>query len=504
MTHTVRQYTLGLVTLGLSLSFGYSKTMGRPNILLITTDDQGLQAGCYGDPLARTPNIDRLAKEGTRFTRGYVTQSSCSPSRSSILTGLYPHQNGHFGLTNNFSMHDGIKTLPAIMNEAGYRTGLIGKLHVNPTEAFPFQFKEVNSPLLTRHVRDVNAAAQKFMDMASDQPFFLMVNYFDPHDPYDDVANQCDGLPEKPYGPDDIKPFDFMGVDVPELRQEVAIYYNCVSRADTGIGMLLESLEERGLKNNTLVIFLSDNGPSFTRGKATCYEAGLHVPFIVRFPGVGSAGQVCDALVSSVDIIPTILEATEVSCSVDLPGKSLLPFLKENKHSSRHDLFAEFTAHGIEHYYPRRSVCNKQYKLIHNLMPERSNPWSGIHIVRAMGEDKSLRGPAGHYNATLPAFYDDPAHSFGAPSEVIRQSFLTYLNPPEFELYDLEKDPYERTNLSGNPEYAEILKQLKSQLNAWRAGFQDPFTDAEYMQEFTRRADEMVRKRQRRVPFKLP
>ncbi len=476
----------------------------RTNVLLITTDDQGLQAGCYGDPLARTPNIDRLASEGMRFARGYVTQSSCSPSRSSILTGLYPHQNGHFGLTNNFSMRDGIKTLPAIMNEAGYRTGIIGKLHVNPAEAFPFQFMEVNSPLQTRHVRDVNAAAQKFMEMDSEKPFFLMVNFFDPHDPYDELANQCDGLPAEPCGPEDIRPFDFMGVDVPELRKEVAIYYNCVSRADTGIGMLLDSLEERGFKDNTLVIFLSDNGPSFTRGKATCYEAGLHVPFVARLPQHSSGGQVSDALVSSVDIVPTILDAAGISFAGELPGKSLIPLLKGRVPSLRNDLFSEFTAHGIEHYYPRRSVGNKRYKLIHNLMPERQNPWSGIHIVRAMGEDKPLRGSAGHYNATLPAFYEKPASSCGAPPEVIRRSFLTYLNPPEFELYDLEKDPYERMNLSGNPEYIEVLKQMKTQLGSWRADTSDPFTDSDYMNEFTKRADEMVKNGQRRIPFKLP
>lgn len=503
MNRTGKHCALGMMTLGLSLSSGVAKSLDRPNILLITTDDQGLQAGCYGDPLARTPNIDRLASEGMRFTRGYVTQSSCSPSRSTMLTGKYPHQNGHFGLTNNFRIHDGIKTLPAIMNDAGYRTGIIGKLHVNPPEAFPFQFMEVNSPIQTRHVRAVNAAAQKFMDMEADKPFFLMVNYFDPHSPYDDLANQCDGLPEKPYGLEEIRPFDFMGVDVPELRKEVAVYYNCVSRADTGIGMLLESLEERGLKENTLVIFLSDNGPPFTRGKATCYEAGLHVPFIVRFPQADCAGQTCDELVSTVDIFPTILDVSGISGAEKLPGESLLPLLAGKTKGARKSLFGEFTAHGIEHYYPRRSVCNQQYKLIHNLMPERQNPWTGINIVRAMGEDKPLRGPAGHYNATLPAFYDDPAHSFGAPPEVIRQSFVTFLNPPEFELYDLEKDPYERTNLSESPEYSEILKHLQARLNDWRETESDPFRDPDYIKEFTHQADVMRRKRQLRVPFVL-
>jgi N-sulfoglucosamine sulfohydrolase len=485
-----------------SLPFSAGASDQRPNIVLITTDDQGLDLGCYGNRLARTPHLDQLAAEGTRFTRAYVTQASCSPSRSSILTGLYPHQNRHFGLTNNFSMQSGIQTLPEILKNAGYRTGIIGKLHVNPKEAFPFDFNEMGA-LATRYVRRVNTSAQNFMDAGSGEPFFLMVNYFDPHDPYDDLANQCDGLPEKPYGPEDIAPFDFLGVDVPELRKQIAIYYNCVSRADTGVGMLLDSLKARGLDDNTLVIFLSDNGPAFTRGKATNYEAGLHVPFIVYYPR-GTPGQVRDELVSAVDIVPTILEAVGVQTPDHLPGKSLLPLLRGSRPPWREYLFAEFTAHGIDHYYPRRSVRDQRFKLIHNLLAGRQNPWTGIDIVRALGEQEPLRNAAGLYNAASPAFFADPARSFGAEPEVIRRSFLTYLNPPEFELYDLENDPYERTDLSGNPEYADILAQLRTQLETCRQETKDPFLSREYTQEFTRRADLMKKNKESRAPMDLP
>ena len=500
MTTAVKLRMLGVFVLALS----WLQTQAQPNILLITTDDQGLQAGCYGDPLARTPNIDRLAAEGTRFTRGYVTQSSCSPSRSSILTGLYPHQNGQIGLTNNYGMREGIQTLPTLLKNAGYRTGIIGKLHVNPKSAFPFDFWEMKSAIQTRFVRQVNAAAQQFLDADSGSPFFLMVNLFDPHDPYNELANQCDGLPEKPYGPDDIHPFDFMGVDVPELRKDIAIYYNCVSRADTGIGLVLESLKARGLDRNTLIVFLSDNGPAFTRGKATCYEAGLHVPFIMRYSPQGRAGQVCDELVSAVDILPTILEAAGIERTASLPGRSLLPFLRGENVLKRQTLCAEFTAHGIAHYYPRRSICNPRFKLVQNLLPARSNPWSGIGIVRALGKNKPLRGPAGHYNATASSFYDDPKHSFGAPADVIRQSFLTFLNPPEFELYDIENDPHERSNLASNPEYSHVLLQLKAGLSQWRQETKDPYTDLDYLEEVTRRSDAIIKSGQLRQRFEAP
>ncbi|MGE4488712.1 MAG: sulfatase-like hydrolase/transferase [Kiritimatiellales bacterium] len=504
MIRTTPYHALGVMTLGLSLQ-GQAVVAVTPNILLITTDDQGLQAGCYGDPLARTPNIDRLASEGTRFTRGYVTQSSCSPSRSSILTGLYPHQNGQVGLTNNFSMQDGIQTLPAMLNAAGYRTGLIGKLHVNPPSAFPFDFWEVRNPLETRFIRRVNGAVQQFLDADLKQPFFLMVNFFDPHAPYNEAANQCEGLPEKPYGPNDIRPFDYMGVDTPELRKDVAIYYNCVSRADTGIGLVLESLKARGMDRNTLVIFLSDNGPDFTRGKATCYEAGLHVPFIARYPQCGQPGQVRDELVSSVDIVPTILEAVGAKIPGTLPGRSLLPLLRGDRPQWRTSLFAEYTAHGIQQYYPRRSVCRGPFKLIENLLPDRPFETHGVGgVVQALGKTEPLRERNGRYTATSTAFYDEPGSFFGASADVIRQSFLTFLNPPEFEFYDIGKDPYERINLAGNPEYAQVLQQMKADLKQCRETLNDPFNDLEYTKEFSRRADEMNRNREFRVPFQLP
>jgi N-sulfoglucosamine sulfohydrolase len=502
----MKQVLTGAVLTPLALSFGIpAQAAEPPNILLITTDDQGLQAGCYGDPLARTPNIDRLAADGVRFSQAYVTQASCSPSRSSMLTGLYPHQNGQVGLTNNFSMQDGIETLPTMLKTAGYRTGLVGKLHVKPESAFPFDFWEMKNPVETRFVRKVNGAVQRFLDADSKQPFFLMVNFFDPHAPYNEEANQCDGLPEKPCGPDEIRPFDYMGVDVPELRRDVAIYYNCVSRADTGIGLVLESLKARGLDRHTLVVFLSDNGPDFTRGKATCYEAGLHVPFIARYPQCGRPGQVRDEPVSSVDIVPTLLEAAGVKIPGTLPGRSLLPLLRGEHPQWRTSLFAEYTAHGIQQYYPRRSVCRGSFKLIENLLPDRPFQTRGVGgVVQTMGEAEPLRDRNGRYNATSAAFYDGPGRFFGASAETVRQSFLTFLNPPEFELYDIGKDPCERINLAGNPEYAQVLQQMKADLKQYRETLNDPFNDLEYTKEFSRRADEMNQKGEFRKPFSLP
>ncbi len=170
----------------------------------------------------------------------------------------------------------------------------------------------------------------------------------------------------------------------------------------------------------------------------------------------------------------------------------------------RQTLHTEFTAHGIAHYYPRRSICDKRFKLMHNLLPERSNPWSGIGIGRALGENRPLRGSAGHYNLTASAFYDDPNRFFGASAETIRQSYLVFLNPPEFELYDLKNDPYERINLHGNPEYAEVMKQLKVKLGQWQRDTQDPLADPDYLEKFTKKTDGIIESGQLRTRFDPP
>ncbi|QHI68280.1 sulfatase family protein [Tichowtungia aerotolerans] len=468
----------------------YVSAASRPNILLITTDDQGLQVGCYGDELARTPNLDRLAEQGVRFTQAYIAQASCSSSRSAILTGLYPHQNGQFGLTNDYEMHPGIETLPAMLKKEGYHTGIIGKLHVRPESAFPFDFWEIKSAKDTRHVRNVNRSTQHFLDSVGSKPFFLMVNLFDPHRPYDAESNQCDGLPEKPLGPDDIKPFEFMGVDTPELRAEVAAYYNCVARLDTGIGLLMETLEQRGLSDNTLVVFLGDHGVPFTRAKVSCYEAGEQVPFIVRWPK-GRSGSVCDRLISSVDIVPTIAELVDFKPRTELSGQSLVPLLEGKEPPWRQFVCAEYTAHRKEHFYPRRSIRNTRYKLVHNLLHERINPLTGIGPVRAVSETGAVKNGSS-WNVLNPEFYQS-GRFYGGSSEQIRAAYAAYRDAPEYELYDLEKDPFERVNLVGNPEVAQVFETLKTNLENWQAETDDSFADSKYLATFTAKTDALCK-----------
>ena len=303
----------------------------RLNVLLITADDLGLQCGCYGEKLIETPGIDGLAAGGVRFEIAYVAQASCSPSRSAMFTGLYPHSNGQYGLTGfGCELHEEIRrdTIPNLLRRAGYRTGIIGKLHVGPERSFEFEFANMDIGM-TRRVREVARRAERFLDTTKGRPWFLMVNYSDPHAEKDaenprvwGFPGQIDGLPEKLMEPSEKTLFAWQGIDNEVQRVRTAGYYDAVKRLDAGVGMLMEVLERRGLAENTLVIFVGDHGPPFDRSKTTVYEAGVRIPFIVRWPGVAKAGS-RKQMVSTVDILPTILDATGIKEKPKVQGRSL-------------------------------------------------------------------------------------------------------------------------------------------------------------------------------------
>ena len=442
-------FALGLLALG-----SHAETVR--NVVVITTDDQGPQAGCYGDPHAVTPNLDALAAAGTLFERGYTTQASCSPARASLLTGLYPHQNGQVGLAGHhpeFRVKPGLPNLPALFQEAGFATGILGKLHVSPARDFPFDFEWAShgNPKLTRDVREVAARAGEFLDGTDGRRFFLYVNYFDPHRPFDDGMRQTEGLPEDPYAAAEVPPLPYLGIDGPGARAEAAAYYNGIKRMDVGLGLLFAALKERGFWKDTLIVFVGDHGPPFTRGKTTVYEAGEQIPYIVRWPGVGDAGQRSDALVSMVDIFPTVLDATGLAVTPNA-GRSLRPVLDGALPADwRTFLFTEYTAHAADHFYPRRAVRTERFKLIHNLDHQRPNPVPYIGATR--------RAPP---NRTNPDFV--PAYK-------------RMERPPEFEFFDLHQDPYELSNVADDPTYAEPLAELKEALHAWRVATGDPLLE---------------------------
>ncbi len=434
-------------------SFG--ETTNRPNFLFIISEDNGPELSCYGDPYARTPNLDRLAAEGVRFDRAYVAQAGCSQSRAAYLTGLYPHQNGQIGLaTWNFRMYrDDTPNIARNLKAAGYRTGIIGKLHVNPAEAFPFDVKEIPTANFQRkNLGDYARFAGEFM-RSSEKPFFLSVNYPDAHSPW---LKQVDGLPKEPLEADDITSLEYMGVDTPELRAQMANHYNCMARLDALVGDLLATLEISGKADNTFVLYFGDHGADFLRGKRTSYEGGVRVPFIIRWPGHVRPGQVSEKLVSTVDLMPTLLDLAGAEPVTGLPGRSLRTLLHDKSSPWRDYLFTEYHTHAAtNNYYPQRTVCSARYKLIENLLPNEVNP----------GYDFAVNKKGGDAHV---------ADAIRNASPQVREAYKRMEMPSRFELYDLEGDPFEFRDLAGDPDYAQTLQELQQQLQQWRETTRDP------------------------------
>ena len=458
---------LGLVACLFITSIGISEN--RPNILLITADDFGLQLSCYGDPVIKTPHLDRLAERSVRFETAYTAQASCSPARASIFTGIYPHGNGQYGLAHvneAFRVHPQliVQLLPNRLKREGYRTGLIGKLHVNPEDQFTFDLRSMEG-FMSRDIRLQSRLAQAFIDQENNAPWFLMFNLFDPHAAYGPLdanlsptyfPDQIQGLPEEVLSADEVPPWPWQQIDNPAQRQKIAGYYNSVARLDSAIGLLMKVLDQTGHSEDTLIIFIGDHGPPFTRAKISCYEAGLRVPFLIHWPGV-SEPHVSDSLVSTVDIYPTLLDATGIPLPKGLHGRSLRPVMTLiNTEEWRDTLVGEYHYHS-ERFFPRRAITDGRYKLIHNLHAGELFADNSADDDKAY--DLAIQLPAGH-----------PA----------RQAMERLVDPPEWELYDLETDPIEFNELANDKSYSPILVRLQQELFDWQEETADPFRDPDF------------------------
>ncbi|MDG2221150.1 MAG: sulfatase [Rubripirellula sp.] len=455
----------------------------QPNVLLIVSEDNGPEVGCYGDQYAKTPHLDRLADEGIRFDRAYVPQAGCSQSRASFLTGLYPHQHGQVGLaTWGFRMYrKDTPNLPRRLKAAGYRTGLIGKLHINPAAAFPFDMHEIKSANFQRsQLSDYEKHAAEFIN-AGAEPFFLSVNYPDAHDPW---LKQVDGLPKEPLTKDDVQVMPYMGVDTPELREMVADYYNCMSRLDSLVGDLLHTLERSGKADNTIVIYIGDHGADMLRGKRTCYEGGLRIPMMMRWPN-HITPQVREELVSTLDLMPTLIQATGARSLVDLPGSKLQPLFRPGPADWRTHFFAEYHTHAAApNYFPQRSLRSDRYKLIESLLPNTIHPDYDKTIQKLHGDytGQKYLGTL-NLNATIAATNDE-----------VRQAYELMRKPPRYQLYDLQQDPYEFNNLANDPKHTEVLNELKQRLNQYRSETNDPLLNAENLTRLTQEVQSVIKK----------
>lgn len=422
-----------------------SEGVQRPNIVLYVGDDHGMNdAGCYGNPVVRTPGLDALAREGTRFPSAFCTTASCSPSRSVILTGRHNHANGMYGLQHNYHHFESFpdtRSLPVMLGEAGYRTAQIGKYHVAPEPAYHFETQLKGG--LPEKMADT---ARGFIEADDTRPFFLYFCTTEPHRPF-----HRDG--SDPVSPDEVIVPPYLP-DTPECRDELAKYYMSVQRCDSGLARLLTVLKETGHWDDTVVVYISDNGIPFPGAKTTAYDPGIHLPCVVRDPSQQRQGGVCNAMVSWVDVTPTLLDyAGALAEAKELQGRTFKGILAEENPDGWDEVYASHTFHEVTMYYPMRAVRTRRHKLIWNIASGLEFPFASDLWGSDTWQGVLRRGDTHYGKRTVDA----------------------YLHRPRFELYDLEQDPDETINLADVPEHAALCTDLKQRLRTFQERTKDPW-----------------------------
>jgi N-sulfoglucosamine sulfohydrolase len=426
----------------------------RRNVVLMIADDMGLTAGCYGDKAARTPNIDQLAADGTLFRFAFATVASCSPSRSVLYTGLHTHTSGQYGLahaSHNAYTRTNVRGLPALLKAAGYYTGVIGKLHVQPQSVYLFD--DDSQMVNPRNVAAVADRAKQFLAKAGDKPFCLILGYTDPHRAAKGFANdgKYPDVPAVRYDPKNL-PVPYHLPDTPDVRADLAEYYQSVSRLDHGVGLIRKLLRDSGRDTDTLVIFLSDNGIPFPGAKTTLYDSGLQLPLIIHAPG-RKGGVVTSAMASWVDVTPTILDWAGVKALPVMAGRSLLPILNQESPAGWDEVYGSHQFHEITMYYPMRMIRTRTHKLILNIAHPLRFPFAADIHGSPSWQGILKRGD----------------------TMMGQRSVQQFLQRPREELYDLRNDPNELKNVAGDPKQTEVLESLRKKLRTWQQRTNDPW-----------------------------
>lgn len=418
----------------LGLSAGYQaekkaiRTMQRPNILYLHSHDTGRYVQPYGHPVT-TPNVQRLAEAGVLFRLAFCAAPTCSPSRAGLLTGQCAHSSGMIGLAHRgFRLNDPRRHIAHTLRAAGYHTALIGFQHL---AADPAELGYDSVRVGSSHAEHVAPAAAAFLSGRPPRPFFLDVGFSETHRDYPPPGPLEDPrycLPPLPLP------------DTPETRLDMAAFKAGARRLDQGIGAVLGALDAAGLAETTLVLCTTDHGLAFPAMKCSLTDHGTGVMLIMRGPGPFAGGAVCDALVSHVDLFPTICELLGIGRPAWLQGRSLLPLLRGEVASINDAIFAEVTYHAA--YEPQRAARTTRWKYIRRF-GERATP-------------------------TLPNCDDSPskdlwvAHGWRERAEAQEQ------------LYDLVFDPNEAHNQAGDPALAETLAEMRARLDQWMRATDDP------------------------------
>ncbi|MFT4549445.1 MAG: N-sulfoglucosamine sulfohydrolase [Verrucomicrobiales bacterium] len=482
------------VTLLLTAAFAISSPAAKRNIVLFVTDDQSPDTGAYGNTAINTPHLDALASDGTLFTHAFATTASCSASRSVILSGLHNHANGQYGhqhAFHKFSSWENLQTLPVLLTRHGYRTAQIGKYHVAPEQVYRFEtYLKGNA----RNAPQMANQCKEFINATDERPFFLYFATSDPHrgggvdktsqmkhkpDLFGNKSKKGshDGVDEVFYDPKDVIVPKFLP-DTPTSREEIAQYYQSISRIDQGVGRLVQLLKEAGKYEETLIVFTSDHGMAFPGGKTTVYEGGLKVPFIVHHPDVEQRGIKSDAMISHIDITPSLLDFAgawnpakqsplaslikPVEKTKDnqgrvpnkLHGRSWVPALGQPHIDGWNNIGASHTFHEIQMYYPMRAVRDREYKLIWNIAHPLPYPFASDLWAAATWQTQWDKGKDAPYGT---------------------KTVGEYIQRPQFEFYDIKNDPDEAHNLADETSHAETLETYKSKLKAFQKATGDPW-----------------------------
>lgn len=457
----------------------------RPNFLLLLTDDQSYHLSLVGTPGIKTPNIDALASRGVFFTKAYAAAASCSPCRSAILTGMYPHSNGHWRNTvtptmsdpdvqfgrqskkvDQVGVHEDLPTLIELLNENGYVTGITEKFHLSPPWKFPFNYHAPagNTP------ESQYQAAVEFFKLLADKPFFLDVCIGNTHRPWNSAKKQSALIPVSPN--EVVVPPIWPDTEI--TRQDYAEYLSSVEAADAVVGRVLKALDESGQAENTIIIFTSDQGYCYTRAKATTYDWGLHIPMSFTGPGINEGIQTAE-LVNQIDLTPTVLDFAGIKIPETVQGFTLRSLLQgKSKTSGQKYVYSEHNAHGPspEEYYPTRTVTDGKYRYIRNLRSEIVPDYPIERFVTDKAFANKNKGlawtcldatPGGNWGNHAFSDIINNKEKFPEQYALLKSSFFR----PKEELYDLENDPYEMKNLAVFPHYKITRDRLSIVLDDW-------------------------------------
>jgi N-sulfoglucosamine sulfohydrolase len=453
-----------------------------PNILLIAVDDMGYDtpASFGGWVEGLTPNIDTLASRGMMFTQAFNTSSRCAPSRGSIMTGLFQDNYNTKPGTSDTTVRDSVLTIPEYLRQKNYMTGLFGKdTHYRPLEKYAFDEVSPMAAMAVGRSPELYAGnIGKFIDqaVAEHRPFFISANTHDPHRPYAGAPGERESLERrfkqetkkleaKPefIRPPEVTAYSGKNIEAPGfipdhemVREEFGYYLNSSYRADQFVGALMKVLEEKGVLADTLVIFHSDNGMHWPYAKSNVYVASVKTPFVVFWQGRSVAGTSSGSLVSTIDILPTILDAAGIPVSADLPGKSLLPLLVEPEQVQHEQVFASINGKG-DLAFEMRSVIGLEHIYIYN-------KWA----------DGQARYHDGKYPGGLALKGFEAAAS---DDEKAKERLDFFYKRTKEELYDLRNDPNALVNLAGDAQMAATLRAMRGKMLAQLTAANDPYLD---------------------------